>query len=60
MTTRLSHRLIAILALSFLGLFMWATSQAVGQDKSMTGTTAGWEKSPRSPVGSEHHDDALM
>ena len=33
-----------------LGMSSWATAQARGQDKSTTETTAGWVKSPKSPV----------
>ncbi len=50
MTIRRSHRLIALLVLSILGLLMWPKSQAGGQDNSTTETTAGWARSPKNPV----------
>jgi hypothetical protein len=47
MTRRHSHHLVAIF---FLGFFLGTGSQTAGQDKSTTETTAGWAKSPKSPV----------
>jgi predicted GH43/DUF377 family glycosyl hydrolase len=50
MTTRLSHRLIALIALPLFGFLPWPNARVRGQDKSTTETTAGWAKSPKSPV----------
>jgi hypothetical protein len=50
MPTRLSHRLIALIALPFFGFLPWPDARVGGQGKSTTETTAGWAKSPNSPV----------
>jgi predicted GH43/DUF377 family glycosyl hydrolase len=50
MTTRRYHRLIASLTLPILGFLMWLDAQARGQEKLTIETTAGWVKSPKSPV----------
>jgi beta-1,2-mannobiose phosphorylase / 1,2-beta-oligomannan phosphorylase len=47
MTRRRSHYLIAIL---FLGFLLGTRSRAGDQDQPKTETTAGWAKSPKSPV----------
>jgi predicted GH43/DUF377 family glycosyl hydrolase len=46
LTPRRSHSLIAFFALFLL----WPDAKASGQDRPTTETTAGWAKSPRSPV----------
>ena len=50
MTNRRRHRLIVLLALPFLGVFPRPDVPAGGQDRSTTEATAGWSKSPGSPV----------
>src|SRR6478672_3764544 len=50
MTTRRSHNPIVFLALPMLGFLLWATSLSRAQGPSTTETTAGWAKSPKSPV----------
>jgi predicted GH43/DUF377 family glycosyl hydrolase len=50
MTTRRSHRLIVSLVLPSLGVLLWPDAQAVAQDEARAEATAGWVKSPRSPV----------
>ena len=50
MTSGRSRHLLALVTLPMLGMFSWATAQAGGQDKPTTETTAGWVKSPKSPV----------
>ena len=50
MTREGSPRLLAILTMPILGLLLWPSDQARGQEKSTTETTAGWVKSPKSPV----------
>ena len=50
MTTRRSHRLIASLALADPGNPPGDHAQAASPDRSTTETTAGWVKSPKSPV----------
>ena len=47
MTRRRSHHLIALL---FLGFFLGTESRAGEQDRPKTETSAGWTKSPKSPV----------
>ena len=50
MTRRRSHRPIVFLALSSLGVLLFPDAQAGEQDQTKPETTAGWAKSPRSPV----------
>ena len=50
MTSGRSRHLLALVTLPMLGMFSWATAQAGGQDKPTTESTAGWVKSPKSPV----------
>ena len=49
MTTRSSDRLASI-ALLILGILLGTNAQSRAQEPSTTETTAGWAKSPKSPV----------
>src|SRR4051794_2335071 len=49
MTTRRSHRLASV-ALPILGMLLGTNAQSRAQEPSTTETTAGWAKSPKSPV----------
>jgi beta-1,2-mannobiose phosphorylase / 1,2-beta-oligomannan phosphorylase len=50
MTTRRSHRLIALLALPILGTLLGFKARSGAQDRPTTETAAGWVKAPKNPV----------
>ena len=50
MTPRPAHRLIALIALPLFGVLTWPSAQVGAQDQPTIETTAGWVKSPKSPV----------